>query len=259
MRAYAAILRAGFRRQATYRLAAFGGLFTNAFWGVVKTALFFALYRDQGEVSGLDLSEALTYVWVSEAIFSVVWTPWSNEFGFQVRSGAFSIELTRPGDPYLRLLAFDLGRNLAQMLVRVAVPIAAAAAVLPLDLPTIPNGVLLFAVSVLLAAVASFELRFLLLAWAFWTPDWRYLYNLEFALLWLFSGFVIPTDFFPAVLRVLADASPAYALAMAPFDVAAGRDVGTALAMQAAWVAMLAVLGRGVMAAAERRLAVYGG
>jgi hypothetical protein len=61
------------------------------------------------------------------------------------------------------------------------------------------------------------------------------------------------------VLRVVADATPAYALAMAPFDVAAGRAAGAALAVQAAWVLLLALAGRGMMAAAERRLAVYGG
>jgi ABC-2 type transport system permease protein len=259
MRAYAAVLSAGFRRQATYRLAAVSGLATNAFWGVVKTALFLALYRDRGEVGGLVLSEALTYTWVSEALFAVAFTPWSQEFGHQVRSGAFSVELTRPGDPYLRLLAFDLGRNLNQMLLRSFVPLAVAAALLPLDLPSTPAAMLLFAFSVLLAAAASFELRFLMLAWAFWTPDWRYLFNLEFALLWLVSGFVIPTDYFPPALRAVADATPAYALVMAPFDVAAGRDAGAALAAQAVWVLLLALAGRGVMAAAERRLVVHGG
>jgi ABC-2 type transport system permease protein len=259
MLAYAAVLRAGFRRQAAYRVAAASGLATNAFWGVVKTTLFLALYRDRGEVGGLVLSEALTYAWVSEGLFALVWVPWSQELGYQVRSGAFAVELTRPGDPYLRLLAFDLGRNLAQVLVRALIPIGAAALLLPLQLPTTAGGLLLFALSVLLAAVASFALRFLLLSWAFWTPDWRYIYGLELGLLWLLSGFVIPTDYFPGALRAVADATPAYALVMAPFDVAAGRAAGVALAMQLGWVLLLALAGRGLMAAAERRLAVHGG
>ena len=42
MRAYLALLGAGFQRQTTYRLALAAGLVTNAFFGVVRTAIFFA-------------------------------------------------------------------------------------------------------------------------------------------------------------------------------------------------------------------------
>ena len=45
-----ALARAGFRRQSTYRLALVSGLGTNVFFGVVRTALFTALYRARGPV-----------------------------------------------------------------------------------------------------------------------------------------------------------------------------------------------------------------
>ena len=60
MTAYAALLRAGFRRQGTYLVSAFGGLTTNLFWGTVRTLLFLGLYRGQGgagEVNGLLLTQ----------------------------------------------------------------------------------------------------------------------------------------------------------------------------------------------------------
>lgn len=62
--AYLALLSAGFRRQATYRLALVSGLLTNLFFGLVRTALFYALYRERPEavVGGLGLADALTYV-----------------------------------------------------------------------------------------------------------------------------------------------------------------------------------------------------
>ena len=52
MCAYWAMLLAGFRRQATYRLAMVSGLATNAFFGVVRTAIFLALYRQRDQVGG---------------------------------------------------------------------------------------------------------------------------------------------------------------------------------------------------------------
>ena len=98
MRAYLALLGAGFQRQTAYRLALVAGLATNAFFGVVRTAIFFALYREQGRVAGLDVAAALTYVWVLEGMFAVVWAPWVWEMAEAIRSGEFLVELLRPGD-----------------------------------------------------------------------------------------------------------------------------------------------------------------
>ena len=259
MRAYAALLRAGYRRQSVYRLALLSGLATNVFFGIVRTAVFVALYRQRDSMRGLALADSLTYVWLGQALFGVVWTPWMEELPERVRSGGFAVELTRPLDPYTRLLAFDLGRNLSQMLVRSVVPLGAAALLLPMTLPTTAPGVLLLASSMVLAAVAGFQARFIFVSCAFWTADWRFLSGMQIAVLWLLCGFVVPTDFFPAPLRAAADASPLYALLMAPVDVAVGNGAGRAVALQALWIAVLAVAGRAVMALAERRMVVHGG
>jgi ABC-2 type transport system permease protein len=164
---------------------------------VVRTAVFFALYRERDQVAGLDLAEALTYVWVLEGLFAVVWAPWVWELAEAIRSGEFVVELLRPGDPYLRQLAFDLGRTLSVLVTRTAPSIAVAALLLPLRLPTTLGGLALLAVSLLLTAVVSFQFRFLFGSAAFWTPDYRSIFMLVFPVLWLVSGFVIPVDFFP--------------------------------------------------------------
>jgi ABC-2 type transport system permease protein len=259
VRAYWAMLGAGFRRQTTYRLAMAAGLATNAFFGVVRTAIFLALYRQQERVAGLDLRDALTYVWVLEGLFGVVWVAWFWEPAEAIRSGEFVVELLRPGDPYLRLLAFDLGRTLSVLLLRTVPSVAVAALALPLRLPGSAGGLALLAVSLVLAAVAGFQLRLLFNCAAFWTPDYRSLFMLVFPLLWLGAGFIIPVDYFPDLLRALANASPLVSLLMAPVRVATGRSVGLALAGQVAWVAALWLAGRLVLAAAGRRLVVHGG
>jgi ABC-2 type transport system permease protein len=259
MRGYLAVLAAGFRRQSTYRFALVGGLGANVFWGVLRTLVFLALYRERGEVAGLAVEHALTYVWVGQSLFGAIWVRWIHELPESIRSGEFAVELTRPGDPYARLLAFDLGRNLNQMMVRSTLPLAGAALVLPLVLPTDLGGALALLASMLLAVVVGFQLRFVVLASAFWTADYRFVLHLAFSGLWLASGFVVPTDYFPPPLRALLEATPLYAVLMAPFRVAIGRSVAAQLAVQAGWVLALAVAGRGLLAAAERRLVVHGG
>jgi ABC-2 type transport system permease protein len=259
VRAYLALLGAGFQRQTTYRLALAAGLATNAFFGVVRTAVFFALYAERDQVAGMDVAEALTYVWVLEGLFAVVWAPWVWELADAIRSGAFLVELLRPGDLYLRQLAFDLGRTLSVLVTRTAPSIAVAALVLPLRLPGTPGGLALLAASLLLTAVVSFQFRFLFGSAAFWTPDYRSMFMLIFPALWLVSGFVIPVDFFPGWLRTLVDWSPLIPLLMAPVRVATGSSAGLAVAGQVAWVVVLWLAGRLVLAVAGRRLVVHGG
>jgi ABC-2 type transport system permease protein len=256
---YLAILRAGFRRQATYRLALLSGLGTNLFFGLLRTAVFTALYREHTVVEGLTLQDTLAYVWLGQALFGVWAVGWMLEFPESVRSGAFAVELLRPCDPYLRLLAFDLGRNLVQLGARALPPLAIAAVLVPANMPEGAAGWLALAVSLLLAAVVSFQIRFMVLSCAFWTADYRFLYQLAFMLLWVLTGFIVPTQFLPDALRVLARVTPLHAVLMAPLDVALGRAVPLVLAGQAAWIAALAVLGRLVLGLGERRAVVHGG
>jgi ABC-2 type transport system permease protein len=257
-RPYLALLRAGFQRQTAYRLALAAGLTTNTFFGIVRTAIFYALYRERDQVAGLDVADALTYVWVLEGLFAVIWAPWFWELAEAIRSGEFVVELLRPGDPYLRLLAFDLGRTTSVLATRTVPTLAVAALVLPLRLPGTLGGLALLGASLVLAAVVSFQLRFLFSSAAFWTPDYRSLFMLLFPVLWLLSGFVVPVDFFPEPLRALVDASPLIPLLMAPVRVATGGAAG-AVVVQVVWVVLLWLAGRLALATASRRLVVHGG
>jgi ABC-2 type transport system permease protein len=261
VRAYLALASAGFRRQAAYRLALVSGLLTNVFFGVVRSAVFLAVYRARPEetVSGLGVSDALTYVWMIQSLFGVIWVSWIWEFPEAVRSGDFVAELTRPGDPWLRQLCYEMGRTVQQMLVRSTLPLAGAALLLHLSLPTTATGILALVASMLLAGVVGFEVRHLFGLAAFWTPDFRVPFALAFPALWLVSGFVIPVDYFPGPLRTLAAGTPLFAMLMAPVHVAVGRPAGTILAVQVAWVVALGLVGRGALALACRRMVVHGG
>ena len=134
-----------------------------------------------------------------------------------------------------------------------------AALVLPLRLPGTAGGLAWLAASLVLAAVVSFQLRFLFGAAAFWTPDYRSMFLLLFPVLWLASGFVIPVEFFPGPLRAVVDWSPLIPLVMAPVRVATGRSAGLVVAGQVAWALALWLAGRLVLTVASRRLVIHGG
>lgn len=254
----AALFRAGFRRQSLYRLAWLNGLATNVFFGAVQTALFLALYRQRGEVGGLDEAEALTYVWLRQAIFPLTWNAtWIYELPSRIRSGEWAVELTRPGHALVRHFAFDLGRAAFLLVVRCSWPVFAAGLVLDLDVPTEPLGLAALAASMSLVAVIGSQIRFLIGATAFWTPDYRGVYSLAFAPLYLISGFIVPVEFLPAAIETVARSSPLSAILVAPLEVATGHPA--ALVLQVAWVAALAAASRAVSSSAVRTTVIAGG
>jgi ABC-2 type transport system permease protein len=253
-----ALFRAGFRQQATYRLALLNGLFTNAFFGCVQTAIFLALYRERGAVGGLDLPAVLTYTWLRQALFAIVWqNNWLFELPQRIRSGEWAVELVRPGDPLVRHFAFDLGRIAFYAVARAPWPLLVAGQLWHLDLPTDPLGIGALVLSCLLASALAAEIRWLIGSLGFWTPDYRGIFSFAFAPIYLLSGFIIPVQFFPGGLRHIALGSPVAAMLTAPIDVAVGRE-GWLLA-QAAWIVVLWFTCRAVFNAAVRRLVVFGG
>lgn len=257
--AIVALFAAGVRLQSSFRAAMVSGLVTNAFFGAIRTAVFLAVYRRRDEVAGLELADALTYVWVLQATFSIVYSPWQHELSARIRSGEWTAELTRPGSPLARHAAHDLGRCAAVLLLRSPWPLLGAALVLDLRLPTDVAGWALFAVSLGLAAAGAGALRFLVGSIAFWSPDHRAIYQLLFGPLYLFSGFIIPVELFPGVVGALSQYGPLSALVTAPVAVATGRDVATMLGVQVLWVAVTWVACQAVLDRATRRVVAFGG
>jgi ABC-2 type transport system permease protein len=257
--ATAALFRAGFRHQASFRFALVSGVLTNAFFGVVRTSVFLAVYRETQEVGGLEQADAVTYVWILQATFAVVWAPWMLELAHRIRSGEWTAELLRPGSLFGRHFAYDAGRTSAILLLRAPLPLAFAAVVFDLRLPTTPVGVAAAVASLALAGAVAVCVRFLVGAIAFWTPDFRGVYALVFGPLFLLSGFVIPVELFPTALRWFAALSPLGALLRAPVAVATGRDVPEAIASQLLWVAAMVVVCHAVLRRATRRMVVFGG
>lgn len=256
---YVALLRAGFRQQSRSAYVNFGGLLTNVFFGVVRTIVFTALYQQRGSVSGLDLADTITYVWVVQALFAVIFTNWQWDFARRVRSGDLAVDLVRPADVFLATGAFDLGRNLSQLVFRSSLPLLGAALLLDLHLPTSVPGWTALGVAFVLAALLSFEFRFLQECTAFVTQDYRGIGRLIIFPAYFLAGFAIPVDFFPRWLQTVATATPMYGMLAGPVHVAQGLHVLSALALQVAWVLALGLLCRAVLTRSIRRVVYAGG
>ncbi|MFD0414941.1 ABC transporter permease [Streptomyces sp. NPDC127108] len=265
-RLYAAVAAGSFRRFATYRIATMAGVFTNTVFGVILTYTYIALWDEKPGLGGYDQAQALTYVWLGQALLTTVAVMgggFEDELMRRIRTGDIAIDLYRPADLQAWWLAGDLGRALFQLLARGVTPMLFGAIIFQLALPGDVLTWLATAVAVLLGVVVSFALRFLVALSAFWLLDGTGVAQIAWLASTFFSGMLLPLNVFPGALGEVARALPWSALIQVPADVLLGERSGAELAMayafQAGWAAVLLAAGRLLQAVATRRVVVQGG
>ncbi|QKW10777.1 ABC-2 family transporter protein [Streptomyces sp. NA04227] len=263
---YAAVARGGFRRYATYRTATAAGVFTNTVFGLILAYTYVALWEERPGLGGYDQAQALTYVWIGQALhmaFALLGGGFEDELIERIRTGDIAIDLYRPVDLQLWWLAGDLGRAAFHLLARGITPMLFGALMFELALPADPLRWLAFAAALVLGTLVSFALRFLVALSAFWLMDGAGVAQIAWLAGIFFSGMLLPLNVFPGLLGDIAQLLPWAALMQLPADILLGERTGGDLvagyAFQLGWAAALLALGRLVQSAATRRVVVQGG
>jgi ABC-2 type transport system permease protein len=263
---YVAIATRGFRRYSTYRAATLAGIFTNSVFGVIYSYAYLALWAQRPDAGGYDATDAVTYVWIGQALLMTV-ALWgggtTDDLGERIRTGDVAIDLYRPVGLVPWYLAADLGRAAYHFLTRGLAPTLVGIALFDIRLPESPSVAIAFLVSLVLAVVTSFTIRFLVASTGFWLLDTTGLKVLSGGAAIFFSGMVLPLVVFPEPLRSITFALPWASYLQTPADIWLGKreglDVLAGLAQQALWIVALVVLCQVVLRAATRKVVVQGG
>lgn len=263
---YAAVAARSFRRFSTYRVATLAGIFTNSVFGVIYSYAYLALWHQRPDAGGYDATDAVTYVWLGQALLMTV-ALWgggtTDDLADRIRTGDVAIDLYRPVGLIGWYLAGDLGRATYHALTRGVVPTILGVLLFRIALPASPAAALGFVVSVTLAVVTSFAIRFLVACTAFWSLDQTGVRMLSGVLAIFLSGMTLPLVIFPEPLRSIALALPWASYLQTPADIWLGHRSGagivSGLAVQALWIAVLLALCQVVLGAATRKVVVQGG
>jgi ABC-2 type transport system permease protein len=264
MRLYWEVARRGYRRYAAYRSATLAGAFTNSIFGLLRAYVLLAVFAHRSLVGSLTATDTVTFSLVAQSMAMVlsVFTM-STEMPLRIRTGDIVGDLYRPVDFQRYWLAQDFGRAAYQAVWRSLPPFLAGALVFHVQLPHHPVTWLWFAISVLLALLVSFAIRFLIGLSAFWLLDDRGLNQLVIVAQSFLSGFIVPIQFFPHWLEALSRALPFAAIVQIPIEIFLEKPSGGGLigglALQALWAGVLLVAGHLVLAVATRRVVVQGG
>ncbi|MFG3045355.1 ABC transporter permease [Streptomyces sp. NPDC048241] len=262
-RLYGAVAAGGFRRYATYRAATAAGVFTNTVFGLIIVCTYRALWDARPHLGGYDQAQAVTYVWLGQALLSTLAIGGGGveeELMERIRTGDVAVDLYRPADLQLWWLAADLGRASFQLLGRGVVPFLFGMLCFPAYLPSDLGTWLALLVTLALAMLVGFGIRYLLALSTFWLLDGAGITRIAWLAGHFCSGMLLPLNVFPGTLGEVVRALPWSALLQAPADVLLGRanPLGTWL-FQAAWAVALLGAGRLLQSVATRRVVVQGG
>jgi len=263
MRLFIELTKRSFQRQLTYRAATFAGLATNFFFGMLRVAVMIALYGAQGEVNGLSLRGAITFTGLTQALIGFLslfgWYDLMNS----IYTGAVASDLLKPMEYFNFWLAQDLGRALAQLVLRGFTIMAAYAVFIGITYPHGVEQVVALIITLLLAWLLSFAWRFLVNLSGFWTPDARAIGRLGFVMLYFVTGFLMPLRFFPDWFVRLCDYTPFPYMVNTVVEVYLGVLKGPQLALelmkQAAWAVILVLVCQWILKYGVRRLVIQGG
>jgi ABC-2 type transport system permease protein len=263
---HVAIATRAFRRYSTYRAATLAGIFTNSVFGVIYSYAYLALWAQRPDAGGYDAADAVTYVWLGQALLMTV-AFWgggaTDDLAERIRSGDIAIDLYRPVGLLGWYLAADLGRASYHLVTRGAGPTLIGVLLFDLVWPQGAAAAIGFALSLALAVVVSFGIRFLLASTAFWILDANGPRVLGGVLALFLSGMVLPLVLFPGWLREIALALPWASYLQTPADIWLGHRTGWslvgAMGLQALWAAILLAVCQVVLRAATRKVVVQGG
>ncbi len=263
MNVYLHVAAKSFQKHLAYRAANLAGIITNTFFGAIYVLIYSALFQGRGAIGGLDVRDTVTYAVLAQSLLMVMSAFGNRELSEAIVKGTIVADLSRPVDFYLYWAALDLGRAAYYLIFRGIPTFVIGLVLFRARLPGSPATWLLFLGALGIGATVSFAFRFITNSLAFWTSDARGIIYLTNTVIMFFSGFIVPLNFFPAWLRAITDWLPFRALAHLPVNVYLGKLDGPALAaalgQQAAWLAVLVLAGRWVLARMVRRVTLHGG
>jgi ABC-2 type transport system permease protein len=265
MRMMLALSRAGFRRHATYRQSTVANTATNTVFGCLRVYILLAAASASGGVlAGYTTSQLSTYTWVTQGLIGVIAMWGWTELADKVRTGEVTADLLRPVNPVWTYLATDLGRAGHAACIRLVVPVAVGAMFFPFYWPGTPLSYVLFGLSMILAVLVCFALRYLVNLTAFWLLDIRGVNMLWTLVSGVAAGLYFPISFLPGWLaNAVQYGTPFPSLMQFPADILIERGgidgQLTRLAIQAGWAAACLTAVLVTQSRATRKVVIQGG
>src|SRR5690606_8073650 len=252
--AYLLLSKKAYRRSLQYPAAHMVKNAASVIFGLIYIAVWQAAARGS-EVGPYNAETLGWWVAFNQALLWVtVFLPYGLGIPEAVRTGAVSLEMLRPLDFHLHIIARELGTVWYNLWFR-TLPLAIVfALVIGAHAPKNPATYPLLLCAVVLAVYIGLCQQYLVGIAAFWTVESRWAWQLTNTLQTVLSGFMVPIDLLPARFFRIARLLPFAPLLHDPASVYLEFAGAEALVWPLIWAVALTIVCRRLTACARRRL-----
>ena len=254
----AGVYRVDFLLKVLYSIIAMYGL----------RSLWVALYAQDPAILGRPLPSMITYSMLAVALDIIFYpsalsTAPQNYISQQVRTGRIDTDLLRPVDLQRQLLARNGSAALFGALWLVMPAWLLGVLFMGMELPPTCLHGMAFLLSGVLSFLILFSLNFLLGMVCFATTEIRQITMAYSGVLTILSGKLIPNWLYPQWMQAVIEVLPFRCIFETPLNIYTGAVGSVAMAynllLQAAWAAVLLLMGKMMWLGVHKRLAVQGG
>ncbi len=263
MKAYFALISAQFRMLLQYRAAALAGFSTQLFWGLIRVMIFEAFFFGSKVRQPMDIATVVTYIWLSQAFFAMLPFRPNAEIAAMVRDGTIAFEMLRPLNIYNLWFCRSVAERTAPTVLRAVPMFIVAGLFFNLQAPAGIPSFLFFLLALFLALMLACAISALVSISMLWTISGQGIPPISTALVFAFSGMIVPIPFYPDILRGPVKLLPFRGIIDTPMRIYIGHLTGgemmLSLLHQAVWICLLVVVGRWLLSRGFKRLVVQGG
>ncbi len=256
---YFAFVKTAFIRQSRFFLANIAGLFTNTFFMLFRAAIFQALFINETLIAGCTEKYTLNYVVMVQVLIMVIPQWGSIGVSEDIRTGQIAMDLLRPINYYLMILAKRVGISSFYLLARgipaLLIGISLGFFNVTPDFYHITLGIL----SLLLSVWLANSIHFLVELTGFWLESPQGPKRLVSVATYFLSGAVIPIAFFPSWAKGINAWLPFQYTLNTTIEVFSGTKPLRLLIFQAFWIFIISFICLFSLKQGEHKITLNGG
>lgn len=251
MEKYKTVFWAGVSNSMEFRFDFLMNLIGTVFPILMQVFIWSAMYGDSGcdAMYGYTFPQMILYVVVAGAVAKFTNTGVEYMVNEDIHSGGIARYLVRPVNYVAFRLCDAVGNKFVSMISMVFLTLGALLLLFfAVDFVVTPTAVLLFFLSLALAAVLNFFIFFCLSTLAFWLTEIGNFFHAISVVIMVMSGGIFPVSVFGSTYESISRYIPLTYTINYPIQILSGAagitEAVEVLCIQLIWIFLLAVLGR---------------
>ncbi|ARK29755.1 ABC transporter permease [Halalkalibacter krulwichiae] len=263
MSSYIEMIRVRFLMMLAYRTNYYSGILIYSINIGAYYFLWTAIYSGQDNIQGLSVLQMTTYVAVAWMARAFYFNNIDREIAMEIKDGKVAIEMIRPYN-YLGMKTMQgLGEGLFRLLFFSVPGMVIVALIFPISLSASLTTWFFFFLSLVFSFIVNTQINLLTGIMTFFLFNNAGLIRAKRVVIDLFSGLLLPISFYPlwaqSVMMYLPFQAISYIPSMIFTEGFVGREIYTAVMLQALWAVLLLIPIQLLWMLAKKQLIVQGG